>query len=151
MRLVLPMVGAAVGVAAGLGATTFGYAEGAAYMKNDPKACANCHVMREQYEGWQRSSHRAAATCNDCHAPHATAGKLMTKAQNGFMHSIYFTLGGFHEPIAITPRNRAVTEGQCRHCHEPIVEAIDARSHGGGAGGEPIACLQCHRSVGHLH
>ena len=40
-----------VGLALGVGASTFVYARGASYLTNDPAACVNCHVMREQY-GW---------------------------------------------------------------------------------------------------
>lgn len=133
-----------VGVAAGLGTTTFVYAEGASYLHNDPQACGNCHVMWEQLAGWERASHRVVATCNDCHAPHHPVGKLWVKAKNGFFHSLYFTTGTFHEPIAITPSNRSVTEGACRSCHRPIVEAIDHHA-------EATQCIGCHRSVGHLH
>jgi cytochrome c nitrite reductase small subunit len=136
-----------LGLALGLGAYTFVYARGAAYLTNDPAACANCHVMREQLDGWIASSHRAVAVCNDCHAPHDLVGKYMTKAINGFWHSLAFTTNDFHEPIAIGARNRAVTEGACRHCHVEIVEAIETvgRGHGG------VDCIRCHRSVGHLH
>ena len=61
--------------------------------------------MREQFDGWQRSSHRSVAVCNDCHAPHDFIGKYMTKGTNGFWHSFYFTTGRFPDPIQITPRN----------------------------------------------
>jgi cytochrome c nitrite reductase small subunit len=137
----------AIGLAVGIGAYTFVYARGASYLTNDPRACVNCHVMREQFDGWTVSSHRAVAVCNDCHAPHDVVGKYATKAINGFWHSVAFTSGRFHEPIEITGRNRRVTEGACRHCHEDIVQAIDA--HPGM--GERIECIRCHRSVGHLH
>ena len=53
----------ALGLAAGLGLFTFGYARGASYLTNDPAACANCHIMSEHFTAWQRGSHRAAATC----------------------------------------------------------------------------------------
>lgn len=144
------------GLAFGLGNATFVYAEGAAYLKNDPKACSNCHVMREQYEGWQRGSHRAVATCNDCHAPHALLPKLWVKARNGFFHSWYFTTGGFHEPIQIGETNRRVTQGACRDCHEQITSAIDfageGSAHGSSVrGSEEVDCIRCHRDVGHLH
>jgi cytochrome c nitrite reductase small subunit len=145
LGLIVPLV-LLTGVAIGLGTTTFVYAEGASYLRSDPRACANCHVMQEQFDGWQRSSHRLAATCNDCHAPHDPVGKLWVKARNGFFHSLYFTTGGFHEPIAITDGNRAVTQGACRSCHQPVVENIDAH-----AGDEQLDCISCHRSVGHLH
>ena len=49
----------AVGLALGVGAYTLVYARGASYLTNDPAACANCHVMREQYDGWTAGSHRA--------------------------------------------------------------------------------------------
>jgi len=137
----------AVGVAAGIGAFTFVYAKGASYLTNDPRACVNCHVMREQFDGWIASSHRAVAVCNDCHAPHDLVGKYATKAVNGFWHSVAFTSGRFHEPIAIGARNRRVTEGACRHCHQAIVQAIDAHPRAG----IQIDCVRCHRSVGHLH
>jgi cytochrome c nitrite reductase small subunit len=136
----------ALGLALGIGAYTFVYARGASYLTNDPAACVNCHVMREQYDGWIAGSHRAAAACNDCHTPPGVASKYATKALNGFWHSFAFTTGRFPEPIRITARNRAVTEAACRHCHAAIVEAIDPGHHG-----ERLACLGCHASVGHLH
>jgi cytochrome c nitrite reductase small subunit len=136
-----------VGLAAGVGAFTFVYARGASYLTNDPAACVNCHVMREQFDGWIASSHRTAAGCNDCHTPHALVPKYATKALNGFWHSLAFTTGRFHEPIQITARNRAITEAACRSCHAAIVHAIDAAPRTGQA----LSCIGCHNSVGHLH
>jgi cytochrome c nitrite reductase small subunit len=135
-----------LGIPAGVGAFTFVYAKGFSYLSTDPRACVNCHVMREQYDGWIAGSHRVAAVCNDCHAPHDVVGKYWTKARNGFWHSFYFTTGRFLEPIQITRHNREVTEGACRHCHTDIVQAIDASPHRGAA----LSCLGCHASVGHL-
>lgn len=43
------MLVVAIGLALGVGAYTFVYARGASYLTNDPSACVNCHVMREQY------------------------------------------------------------------------------------------------------
>jgi cytochrome c nitrite reductase small subunit len=139
------VVAAAIGLAVGVGGFTFVYARGASYLTNDPAACANCHVMREHYAGWLASSHRAVAACNDCHTPPGAVGKYLTKASNGWWHSVAFTTGRFPEPIRITPRNRAVTEQACRACHRDVVEAIAAPS--GGAG---PACARCHAAVGHL-
>ena len=97
------MVAVVLGVALGLGGYTFAYARGWAYLTNDPRACANCHVMNEQYDGWIKSSHRSVAVCNDCHVPHAVFAKYATKASNGFWHSYYFTTGNFPEPIRALP------------------------------------------------
>ena len=133
-----------IGTVVGLGTFTFVYARGYSYLADDPSACANCHVMHEQYDGWRKSSHRAVATCNDCHTPHNFIGKYYTKAKNGFWHSFYFTVG-WDDPIQITPTDRRITEGACRHCHDDMVEAIE---HGRIAGGD-ISCLKCHNSVGH--
>jgi cytochrome c nitrite reductase small subunit len=136
-----------MGLLLGIGGYTFVYARGASYLTNDPAACVNCHIMREQFDGWQRSSHRSVAVCNDCHAPHDFVGKYMTKGTNGFWHSFYFTTGGFPDPIRITPRNARVTEGACRTCHAEMVSSIDF----GSRDGTRMTCVNCHRNVGHLH
>lgn len=140
------VLAALIGAVVGVGSFTFVYARGASYLTDDPRACANCHVMREHLEGWVKSSHRAVAVCNDCHTPPAPAGKYLTKAVNGFRHSVAFTTGRFPEPIRITAGNRAVTEGACRSCHRAVVEAIDPAP---GARGR-LACVTCHGAVGHL-
>lgn len=134
------------GIAAGLGGYTFVYAKGASYLTNDPAACANCHVMRDHYDAWAKSSHHAVAGCNDCHTPHTFVGKYWTKAVNGYHHSLAFTTGRFHEPIRITPRNHAITEAACRHCHQDVVHAIDTVR----GQDEAMSCVRCHASVGHL-
>lgn len=142
-----------VGMAVGLGAFTFGYARGYSYLTNDPAACANCHIMNEHYAAWTKSSHRAVATCNDCHTPHEPIGKYVVKARNGFWHSFYFTTGNFPDPLRITEGNRKVTENACRYCHTSITAAIDHDPPGGSGGGTPDdnsnSCIRCHRYVGH--
>jgi len=128
----------------GLGGFTFSYANGLSYLSNDPKACVNCHVMREQFDGWNRGSHKHVAVCNDCHTPHDFIGKWAVKGLNGVRHSTALTFGGFPEPIRITPLNRTVTEHTCLYCHGPLVEEIshqDAK--------DPTDCLTCHAGVGH--
>jgi cytochrome c nitrite reductase small subunit len=144
--LALLAVAVLFGIAAGLGGYTFVYARGASYLTDDPAACANCHVMREQYDGWVKSSHRSVAVCNDCHTPHTFFAKYATKALNGYHHSRAFTSGEFHEPIQIKARNLDVTEKACRDCHRDVVGAIDHA----GPTTEPISCVRCHDSVGHL-
>jgi cytochrome c nitrite reductase small subunit len=139
---------AMLGVAAGTGAFTFVYADGASYLRDDAVACANCHVMGEHFAAWQRGSHRSAAVCNDCHAPHGSwVAKYAVKAINGFNHSWAFTTGDFHDTFRLTPLNRRVTEAACRHCHGRVVRAID-ESHSGGDG-ETLSCIRCHEEVGH--
>jgi cytochrome c nitrite reductase small subunit len=145
-------VGLAVllGVAVGLGAYTFAYAEGHSYLVDDPAACNNCHVMRDQYEGWLRSAHGPVATCNDCHTPEGLVPKYFVKAVNGFNHAWAFTTDRFPEPIEATSMNRRVSQDACRKCHAEIVESI---SHPAPSPGEDTqetpACTHCHGSVGH--
>ena len=134
------------GALVGLAGYTFVYARGYSYLSNDPGACANCHVMREQLDGWVKSSHRSVAVCNDCHTPHDLIGKYATKIRNGFWHSFYFTTGTFDEPIRILPRDREITERNCLRCHEDIVQAMGAPVH---AGERDLSCIRCHSSVGH--
>ena len=155
-RWLLPLTAILIGAAMGLGAFTFVYAEGHSYLTNDPAACANCHVMEEQYAGWTKSSHRAVATCNDCHTPHDPIGKYTTKALNGFWHSYYFTTGTFKDPIRINARNREITEAACRDCHETLTASmLDADEVPEISRDDPrhppstLACTRCHGSVGH--
>jgi cytochrome c nitrite reductase small subunit len=138
------LAGLAMGVAVGTGLYTFTYAHGGSYLTNDPHACANCHIMRDEYDSWVRSTHHATATCNDCHTPHDPVGKMTTKARNGFWHSLHFTLGDFHEPIQIKSHNREIVEANCRSCHGAIVAMMTA----GHPSNDP-SCIRCHGSVGH--
>ena len=135
------------GALVGLAGYTFVYARGYSYLSNDPGACANCHVMREQLDGWVKSSHRSVAVCNDCHTPHDLVGKYATKVRNGFWHSFYFTTGTFDEPIRILPRDREIAERNCLRCHEDIVQAMGVPAH---AGEHDLSCIRCHSSVGHM-
>ena len=137
-----------LGASIGIGAFTFVYARGASYLTNNPAACANCHIMREHYASWVKSSHGKVAVCNDCHAPHNLIGKYITKGRNGFWHSFYFTTGNFPDPLRITPRNHEITEEACRYCHEAITQTIE---HGTSAYDEDdqLRCTRCHRNVGH--
>ncbi len=139
------LLGVTIGLAMGVGGYTFVYARGAAYLTNNPAACANCHIMREHYEGWLKSSHHTVAVCNDCHTPSGLLAKYATKATNGFWHSFAFTSGRFADPLHIKPHNRLVTEGACRECHQDLIAAIENRpSHRG-----VLPCTTCHKAVGH--
>jgi len=137
---------AAFGILCGLGAFTFGYGDGAAYLRDDPAACANCHVMKEQYDSWMNSSHHPVATCNDCHLQPHPVGKWITKGDNGFFHSLAFTTGNFPDPIEIKPRNRRVTQAACLSCHAEFVHAVLVPV---DSGADVSLCARCHRDVGH--
>jgi cytochrome c nitrite reductase small subunit len=82
------------------------------------------------------------------HTPPGLVPKYMTKAQNGFWHSFYFTTGRYPDPLRITPRNQAVTERACRKCHAELTLAIDPSHTDSGIGG--IQCASCHNDVGHI-
>jgi cytochrome c nitrite reductase small subunit len=139
------------GLAIGLGSYTFVYAKGYSYLTNDPAACANCHVMRDHFAAWTRASHRAVATCNDCHTPPGLIPKYITKARNGFWHSFYFTVGGYPDPLRMTPRNHDVTEQACRECHAELTLTIEpVRSSAADPQDDALSCTACHRTVGHL-
>ncbi|MEE9212783.1 MAG: cytochrome c nitrite reductase small subunit [Phycisphaeraceae bacterium] len=135
-----------IGVLTGVGGYTFYFANGAAYFSNDPTACVNCHIMRDQYDGWQKASHHAFASCNDCHVPHDLVGKYLVKAENGYLHSKAFTFENFHEPIRMRPKSRAVVENNCLRCHGQFVSQITMPQ---DRFYEPIDCVRCHESVGH--
>ncbi|MBL8963574.1 MAG: cytochrome c nitrite reductase small subunit [Phycisphaerae bacterium] len=139
----------AVGILIGASAGTFSHAEGASYLSNDPRACVNCHVMRDHYDGWQKASHHAVATCNDCHVPQDIIGKYFTKADHGWRHSRGFTLNDFHEPIQIKESSRRVVLDNCVRCHQGMVDGISHAAVPGSAGVEAIDCIRCHARVAH--
>lgn len=136
-----------LGALIGVGLFTFGYGKGASYLSNNPQTCVNCHVMQDHLDAWQHSSHHRVAVCNDCHLPHDFIGKWVTKADNGFFHSLAFTLGGFKNPIQIKPRNRRVTQSTCISCHHDFVHALLPID---GTQGMQN-CVHCHSDVGHAH
>lgn len=146
-RLLGILMALALGAATGLGGYTFIYAKGGSYLRDDPRACANCHIMQDHLDGWIKSSHRSVATCNDCHTPAGLIPKYFTKAEHGFFHSLGFTTGKFHEPIQIKRRSRNVTEVSCRKCHQDVVHDIDSTKNSRGE----MACIRCHSNVGHLN
>lgn len=146
MSLAGVALAALFGVLLGLSGYTFSYAEGTSYLSNDPKACVNCHIMRDQYDGWLKSAHHANATCNDCHVPHDPVGKYMAKMDHGYRHSKAFTLQDFHEPIQITPKDLTIVQQNCVRCHESFVS--DITQHAANVR-EVVNCVQCHSGVGH--
>lgn len=133
---------AGVGVLLGMGGFTFNYAEGTSYLSNDPQACVNCHIMRDQYDGWRKSTHHAAATCNGCHVPHDFVGKYLTKMEHGFRHSWGFTFQNFHEPIRIKESSLSIVEHNCLRCHESLVSELAGH-------GQFADCARCHAHIGH--
>ena len=136
-----------VGVAAGLGVFTLGYADALSYLGSDPAACANCHVMQGHFDAWTKSSHGKFAGCNDCHSPHGNVVRTYaSKARNGFFHSLAFTTGWHPENLRITPYNERITQEACRSCHAALTHQIDVAF---ASGSEGLDCIQCHASVGH--
>lgn len=136
----------AIGVPLGLGLFTFTYAEGASYLSTDPRACVNCHIMRPQYDAWQKASHHTTASCVDCHLPASGVSKWVAKAVNGFNHSKAFTFQDFPEPIQITTRNAAILQENCLRCHGDLVHDLVA---GATTDRRAIQCTHCHATVGH--
>jgi len=139
---------ALIGIIVGVGIFTMYYAGFTSYFGNDPATCNQCHAMNEQYNAWQKGSHADVAGCNDCHAPHDNLVlKNANKAENGFMHSLKFTLQNYPENIQIREHNRRVTEAACVYCHGNFVEQIKNDSNHRG---ETLSCIRCHDGVGHM-
>lgn len=147
---------ALVGVLLGAGIYTANHAQALSYLSSDPRACVNCHIMREVYDGWQKASHHHVAVCVDCHLPHDIVGKYLTKIEHGWNHSRAFTMQDFHEPIQIGARSAAVVEHNCVNCHRSFISGIvqaqtgfvDAHANLKAENGS-FGCVHCHKGVGH--
>jgi cytochrome c nitrite reductase small subunit len=101
--------------------------------------------MRDTFDAWQKSSHHAFATCNDCHVPDDFLGRYASKAVNGYRHGRAFTFMDFHEPIRIRPYNIRIVNENCRRCHAALVAELPHNAADGGAS----SCTSCHVGVGH--
>jgi cytochrome c nitrite reductase small subunit len=137
----------AVGLVIGLGVYTFIYGKGYSYLYDDPKACINCHIMKDQYESWSRSPHQQVTTCNSCHVPENMYFKYINKVDNGFMHALKFTTGVFNDPIRIRQHNFNITIKNCLRCHGAIMSSAIHQD----SLREDRSCLHCHRDAGHTH
>ena len=142
----LAALGVLLGVLLGVGGYTVFYAEGLSYLSSDPAACVNCHIMRPQYESWQKGSHHAVAKCVDCHLPHDFIGKYLAKGENGYHHSKGFTFQDFHEPIMIKAKNARILQENCLACHADLVHELLA---GYAAEGIEYHALRTRRAGAH--
>ncbi len=70
------VLAAVAGGVVGLGLFTFTFAQGASYLSDDPASCINCHVMRDQYDGWGHGSHTLTYDEGIAEASMVTIGKL---------------------------------------------------------------------------
>lgn len=139
-----------LGAFVGTGIFLVDHSSATSYMSSDPKACTNCHIMRDEFNNWQHSSHHAAAVCNDCHVPQDAVGKYTMKAVHGYRHSKGFTLGDFHEPIMIKPDSLAVVEANCIRCHYELTSEVSNVGVAHNAVGDgAFGCTHCHSHVGH--
>lgn len=135
---------AAIGVLVGTSGFTFWYARGFSYLSDDPTACVNCHIMRDNFASWRASTHRMVS-CNECHVPHDLLGKYIAKADHGFRHSYAFTFEDV-QVIRIKEKSLHDVQQNCVRCHQPMVSFIL------GDGELPErACTRCHTAAGHAH
>lgn len=139
--LAMALVGV-LGLLVGLAGYTFVYARGYSYLLDDPQACINCHVMRDNFNAWAVSSHRDV-TCNGCHTPHEPVQKYLVKAENGFSHSFAFTFEDT-QVIHIKERSLDVVQENCKSCHASTIATTFL-----GSGKGEKRCTECHRGVGH--
>lgn len=122
------------------------------YLSDDPKTCANCHVMTPQYTTWQNSSHREWATCNDCHVPQDNFfKKYLFKAKDGLYHASVFTTRGEPEVIRMKEAGVEVVQSNCIRCHENQVTdaALTATVKDHKALRTTRKCWECHQEVPH--
>lgn len=141
-----------LGAICGLGMYAMVESKAISYLSDDPKTCANCHVMTPQYTTWQNSSHRQWASCNDCHVPQDNVfKKYFFKAKDGLYHASVFTSRTEPEVIRMHEAGNKVVQSNCIRCHGDQV--VDART-------ESLVedhyenrttrkCWSCHQEVPH--
>lgn len=141
-RLIPSLLAVVAGLVLGLGGFTFIYGKGYSYLLDDPRACVNCHVMRDNFDAWSVATHRTV-TCNQCHVPEGFPAKYISKAVNGWRHSYAFTFRDV-QLVRIRPVNQRVLEANCLSCHRPMVAEVQPPRM------QPVKfCFDCHKGVGH--
>lgn len=141
-----------LGAICGLGMYAMVESNAVSYLSDDPKTCANCHVMTPQYTTWQKSSHREWANCNDCHVPQDNVfKKYLFKAKDGLYHATVFTTRGEPEVIRMKEAGVEVVQSNCIRCHEDQV--TDARLSASVEDHKEHRttrkCWECHQEVPH--
>ena len=124
------------------------------YLSHDSKACINCHVMNAQYASWQHSSHASRTTCVDCHLPtDSFVKKYISKARDGWNHSVAFTLDTYEPRIQISDDGANRVQANCISCHATVTQVIrsnaDKYHDYSGAVKMDKRCWDCHTSVPH--
>jgi cytochrome c nitrite reductase small subunit len=64
---------------------------------------------------------------------------LATKAENGWNHSMKFTLQNFREPIRMRVSNGRRLQTNCLRCHQDLTAEIASQAN----------YVHCHAGVGH--
>ena len=122
------------------------------YLSDDPKTCANCHVMTPQYTTWKNSSHREWAKCNDCHVPHDNVfNKYYFKAKDGLYHATIFTARAEPDVIKMQEASQKVVQDNCIRCH---VQQVTQTKYAGfledhKENRTKRQCWSCHKQVPH--
>lgn len=140
-----------VGATVAVGGYVVFESKATSYLSTDSAACANCHVMLSAYNTWERSSHRTAAQCVDCHIPHENVvRKYAAKARDGARHAWVFTTNTYPEVIRATGSAQSTVQHNCIRCHEGLLVASPAHNALFLEDGEAERlCWSCHRTVPH--
>jgi cytochrome c nitrite reductase small subunit len=141
-----------MGLMVGLLLYIFHVANATSYLSDEPETCMNCHIMAPQYATWNHSSHREAATCNDCHVPHNNVfNKYYFKAMDGMRHATIFTFRNEPQVIQIREAGIKVVQENCIRCHHPLITdyKLNTRNFVTLHAREGRLCWECHREVPH--
>jgi cytochrome c nitrite reductase small subunit len=125
------------------------------YLSSEPKVCITCHTMNTHYDTWQHSSHRAKATCVDCHLPRDSfVNKMLAKARDGYNHSVAMTFKTYGPNLRVSSDAARRIQENCISCHRESVSQMLVNSAQYDKVEDPGVqmgrrCWQCHRDVPH--
>ncbi len=109
-----------------------------------PKFCASCHLIKEEYESWKKSTH-SKVTCLSCHNEPGALSYLIGKVK-GAGNFLAYIVRNFKKPVAY------VSNSSCLSCHKKILSKMTVSkvriSHQeiikAGA-----SCVDCHKCLVH--
>lgn len=141
-----------LGIFCGLGMHIFYISNAVSYLSDKPETCTNCHVMNSYYASWKQGSHAKVTVCNDCHVPQNNIlSKYYFKANDGFRHSLYFTMRWEPQVIQIKQAGIEVVQENCIRCHSNVIHPIALRSINNRSVEDQTEklCWDCHKYTPH--
>lgn len=117
------------------------------YFTSQPSRCQFCHIIRKDYQAWQKSSHKGI-NCANCHSEPGIVGFSIHRLRE-LNNAARFLFGLYQKPISSVVKNSS-----CLACHKEIKKGVlvkdEIRVDHKHFLEKGSWCTDCHNTVAHL-